>query len=140
GRRFADGANVLFDGVPLASPRTSRKGKVLLAEVNASLIASTGTHTIQASNPDGSMSPSETLTVAAQDPSLQIRLDGSAAQEDSGLIFIPTLLTDAFGNGANVLVWGRGTNVVTVNGGVQFEISEDLVNDPAEIPITLVAK
>src|SRR5262245_3026719 len=68
GRRFADGAQILFDGVPLASPRTSSKGKVLLSEVDASLIASPGTHTIQALNPDGSTSESGTLTVAAQDP------------------------------------------------------------------------
>ena len=140
GRRFVSGANVLFDGVALASPRISSKGKVLLAEVDASLIASPGVHTVQGVNPDGSSSPSATLTVAAQDPNLQIRLDGNAAQEDSGLIFLPTLLTDSFGNGSNVLVWGRGTTVTEVNGGVQFEIPEDMVNDPAKIPITLVAK
>lgn len=140
GRRFASGANVLFDGVALASPRISKNGKVLLAEVDASLIASPGTHTIQGVNPDGTSSPSATLTVGPQDPNLQIRLDGNAAQEDSGLVFLPTLLTDSFGNGSNVLVWGRGTVVTEVNGGVQIEIPEDLVNDPAEIPITLVAK
>src|SRR5215471_20212738 len=66
GRRFADGANVLFDGVALPSPRISRKGKVLLAEVDASLIASPGSHTVQAQNPDGSSTASLTLTVAAQ--------------------------------------------------------------------------
>ena len=140
GRRFASGANVLFDGVPLASPRISKKGKVLLAEVDASLIASPGTHTVQGVNPDGAASPSATLTVGPQDPNLQIRLDGNAVQEDSGLIFLPTLLTDSFGNGSNVLVWGRGTVVTEVKGGVQIEIPEDLVNDPASIPITLVAK
>src|SRR5436853_7431263 len=40
GRGFAKDANVLFDGVVLASPRVFNKGKLLLAEVNASLIAS----------------------------------------------------------------------------------------------------
>ena len=140
GRRFVDGANVLFDGVALASPRISRKGKVLLAEVDASLIASPGTHTVQGVNPDGTTSPSATLTVGPQDPNLQIRLDGNSVQEDSGLIFLPTLLTDSFGNGSNVLVWGRGTTVTEVNGGVQIEIPEDFVDDSAEIPITLVAK
>jgi sugar lactone lactonase YvrE len=140
GRGFASGANVLFDGVALPSPRISKKGKVLLAEVVASLIASPGTHTVQGVNPDGTASPSATLTVGPQDPNLQIRLDGNAVQEDSGLIFLPTLLTDSFGNGSNVLVWGRGTTVTEVNGGVQIEIPEDFVDDPAEIPITLVAK
>ena len=33
GRHFASGANVLFDGIPLPSPRVSTKGRVLLAEV-----------------------------------------------------------------------------------------------------------
>ena len=140
GRRFESGANVLFDGVPLASPRTSKNGKVLLAEVDASLVASPGTHTVQGVNPDGSASPTATLTVGPQDPELRIVLDGSAVQEDSGLIFLPTLLTDSFRSGSSVLVWGRKTAVTEVNRGIQIEIPDDLVNDPAAIPITLVAK
>src|SRR5215212_8717884 len=43
GRNFVEGAQVLLDGVPLASPRLSgKKGKVLLAEVPASVVASPG--------------------------------------------------------------------------------------------------
>lgn len=140
GSGFARGANVLFDGVRLASPRvTSKKGRVLLAEVNASLIASPGTHTVQVVNPDGTTSPSGTLTVKAQDPNLQIRLDGNAAQEDSGFTFLPTVLADSLGKGS-ILVWGRGTATTEVNGGFQIEIPNDFVNDPAEIPITLEDK
>jgi sugar lactone lactonase YvrE len=140
GRRFVAGANVLFDGVPLALPRVSRNGKLLLAEVDASLVAAPGEHTIQGVNPDGSGTPTATLTVGPQDPTLQIILDGNAVQEDSGLIFLPTLRTESFGNGASVLVWGRSTTVTEVPLGVRIEIPEDLVNDPASIPITLVAK
>ena len=140
GRRFASGANVLFDGVPLASPRISKNGKVLLAEVDASLVASPGTHTVQGVNPDGSATTMLTLTVGPQDPDLQIVLDGNAVEEDSGLIFLPTLLTDSFGKGSEVLVWGRSAVTTEVNGGVQIQIPEDLVNDPAAIPITLVDK
>ncbi|MFY9555076.1 MAG: SMP-30/gluconolactonase/LRE family protein [Blastocatellia bacterium] len=140
GRRFASGANILFDGVALASPRISRKGKVLLAEVNASLIASPGTHTIQAVNPDGAASPVATFTVKAQDPDLQIRLDGSAVQEDSGLTFLPTVVTDSFAKGSGILVWGRGTTVTEDRAGVVIEIPDDFVNDPASIPITLIDK
>ncbi|MEK6289138.1 MAG: SMP-30/gluconolactonase/LRE family protein [Acidobacteriota bacterium] len=139
GRRFVSGANVLFDGVALASPRVSKKGKVLLAEVDASLIASPGTHTVQALNPDGTTSPTATLTVKAQDPNLQIRLDGNAAEEDSGLIFLPTVLAESLEKGG-ILVWGRGTATTEVPNGFQIEISEDFVNDPAAIPITLVDK
>jgi sugar lactone lactonase YvrE len=140
GKGFVSGANILFDGVPLASPRVSaKKGRILLAEVDASLIASPGTHTVQAINPDGLTSSSGTLTVKAQDPNLQIRLDGNAVEEDSGQTFLPTILTDSLGKGA-ILVWGRGTTTTAVNGGFQIEISEDFVNDPAEIPITLEDK
>lgn len=139
GRHFASGANVLFDGVALPSPRISTKGRVLLAEVSASLIASPGTHTVQAINPDGVTSAEGTLTVKAQDPDLQIRLDGNAAQEDSGLIFLPTIVLDSLGKG-DILVWGKSAVTTEVAGGVQIEIPGDLVNDPAEIPITLQDK
>lgn len=140
GRRFASGANVLFDGVPLASPRVSKNGKLLFAEVDASLVVSPGAHTIQGVNPDGSATAMETLTVGPEDPNLRIVLDGNAVQEDSGLIFLPTLRTESFGKGSEVLVWGRSVVVTEVNGGVQIEIPENLVNDPASIPITLVDK
>lgn len=137
GNGFADGANILFDGVALASPRISTKHRVLLAEVDASLIASPGTHSVQAMNPDGMTSATETLTVQAQDPTLMIRLDGNSAQEDSGFTFIPTILTTSFGTKTDILVWGRGVTATETGGGADIEISGDLVNDPAEIPITL---
>jgi sugar lactone lactonase YvrE len=137
GKNFADGSNILFDGVALASPRTSGKRRVLLAEVDASLIASPGTHTVQAVNPDGTTSTTETFTVQAQDPALMIRLDGNAAQEDSGFTFLPTLLTDSFTAKSEVLVWGKAVTATATGGGVDIEIPSDLVNDPAEIPITL---
>ena len=140
GKRFASDADVLFDGVPLASPRMSRNGKVLLAEVDASLIASPGSHTIQGVNPDGSGTATATLTVGPQDPDLQIRLEQSAVQEDAGVIFLPTIRTDSFKNGTDVLVWGRDGKPTEIPGGVQIEIPEDLVNDPANIPITLIDK
>lgn len=139
GFHFASGANVLFDGIALPSPRSRPKGKVLLAEVSASLIAAPGTHTVQAINPDGMTSAMGTLTVKAQDPDLQIRLDGASAQEDSGLIFLPTIVTDSLGKG-DILVWGKSAVTTEVPGGFRIEIPEDLVNDPAEIPITLQAK
>lgn len=139
GRHFASGAKLLFDGVALPSPRISTKGRVLLAEVSASLIASPGNHTVQAINPDGMTSAVGTLTVKAQDPDLRIRLDGNAAQEDSGLIFLPTIVLDTLGKG-DILVWGKNAVTTEVSGGVQIEIAADLVNDPAEIPITFQDK
>jgi sugar lactone lactonase YvrE len=141
GSGFVSGANILFDGVPLASPRVSaKKGRILLAEVDASLIASPGTHTVQGVNPDGMTSTSGTLTVMAQDPDLQIRLDGNAVEEDSGQTFLPTVLTDFSSAKGAILVWGRGTTMTAVSGGFQIEINADFVNDPGEIPITLQDK
>jgi sugar lactone lactonase YvrE len=140
GRGFASGANALFDGVPLASPRVNPKGRLLLAEVDASLVSTPGTHTVTVSNPDGSISEALTFTVGPQDPDLSITLSGNAVQEDSGLIFFPTLLTDSFRESSEILVWGRAVTAVEVRGGVQIEIPEGFVDDPAEIPITLVDK
>lgn len=141
GSGFASDANVLFDGVALASPRvTTKKGRLLLAEVDASLVAAPGTHTVQAVNPDGAASAAETLTVQAKDPDLSIRLDGNAAQEDAGFIFLPRIVTDSFSNKSDILVWGRATTTTEVSRGIQIEISDELANDPAEIPITLSDK
>lgn len=137
GNGFAEGANILFDGAPLPSPRNSSKHRVLLAEVDASLIAAPGTHSIQAMNPDGTTSEAETLTVQDQDPNLVIRLDGNSAQEDSGFVFLPTLLTDSFNEKSDVLFWGKPVEAAETIGGVDIAIPTELVNDPAEIPITL---
>jgi sugar lactone lactonase YvrE len=140
GRGFTSDANVLFDGVALPSARVFRKGRLLLAEVNSSLIASPATHTIQAMNSDGTTSAAQTLTVQAQDPDLTIRLDGNAAQEGQGVILLPTILTDSLSKGADILVWGRGTTVTPSNVGADIEISDNLTDNPAEIPITLEDK
>lgn len=140
GRGFAKDANVLFDGVALALPRVFSKGKLLLAEVNASLIASPGTHTVRAANPDGMTSAAETLTVQAKDPNLTIQLDGNAAQEGTGLVLLPTILTDAFAKGSEILVWGKGSTVTDSKFGVDIEISDTFTENPAEIPITLQDK
>jgi len=88
-------------------------------------------------NPDGTTSAAETLTVQAQDPNLTIRLDGNAAQEDSGFTFVPTILTNSFSAKTDILFWGRGVVATETGGGADIEIPTDLVNDPAEIPITL---
>ena len=137
GRGFVSGSNILFDGVALASPRTNPKGKLLLAEVDASLIAAPGEHSIQVLNPDGMTSDTETLTVQEKDPDLTIRLDGNAIQEDVGLSATPTVATESFGSGSDILVWGRSVPNLENPDGVFIQISDDLLNDPAEIPVTL---
>lgn len=138
GKKFEEGAQVLFDGVALGTSRMSSKGKLLLADVDASLVAAPGTHAVQGMNPDGAITGTETLTVVQQDPNLAIRLDGNAAQEDSGLIFLPRLRTEDFSQSSKVLVWGKVVTATALAGNrVEITIPEGFVNDPASIPITL---
>src|SRR5262245_54260729 len=82
GRNFAAGAKVVLDGVPLASSRINATNRVLLAEVDASVVAAPGTHTVTALNSDGMTSASQTLTVVAPEQGLRMRLQGNAVEED----------------------------------------------------------
>lgn len=137
GNGFADGANILFDGVALAKPRNSNKRKVLLAEVDASLVASAGTHSIRAMNPDGTTSDAETFTVQNQDPNLVIRVDGNAIEEN-GAFFAPTVLTNSFTKDSDdILFWGKPVDTVETHGGVDIDLPTELLNNSAEITITL---
>ncbi len=138
GKRFEEGAQVLFDGVALATSRISSKGKLLLADVDESLIAAPGTHTVQGMNPDGATTGTGTLTVVQQDPNRAIRLDGNAAQEDAGLIFFPRLRTEDFNQDSKVLVWGKSVAATQIGRDrVVIKIPPAFVNDAASIPITL---
>jgi sugar lactone lactonase YvrE len=139
GRDFAQGADILFDGVALPSPRVTPKGKQILAEVDSSLVAAPGTHTIQARNPDGTASAAATLTVVEQDPDVIIRLPQNSVQEDTGFIFLPEIRGQGFDEDAVVLVWRREapTEIISSSRAV-VEIDEDLTTEPARIPITLV--
>src|ERR1044072_644687 len=136
GKNFAAGAKILFDGVPLASSRISKNGKVLLAEVDASAVASPGTHTAQAVNPAGMASATLTVTVVPTDPDLTIRLPENSAQEDSGLIFIPFVTGTGLSDVEKVFVWGKSTIFEIANDRrIQIQIPEGLVDDPARIPV-----
>ena len=136
GKNFESGAKVLFDGVALGSSRIANKGKVLLAEVDASLVASTGTHTVAAINPGGAATASLTLNVVARDPNLIIRLPFTSAQEDSGLVFLPFVTGEGLDNLDKVFVWSRSVDfAVTSDNRIQIQIPEGLVNEPASIPV-----
>jgi sugar lactone lactonase YvrE len=137
GRSFESGAKVLFDGVALDSSRVTKKGKVLLAEVDASAVANPGTHTVAAVNPGGLTTAPLTLSVVARDPSLIIRLPFTSAQEDSGLIFLPFVTGEGLDNLDKVFVWGKSVLFeVSSDNRIQIQIPALLVNDPARIPIT----
>src|SRR5215831_12662837 len=53
GSGFDPKAQVILDGNALASSRVIRKGKIILAEVDASFVATAGSHTLAVRNPDG---------------------------------------------------------------------------------------
>ncbi|MEK6299327.1 MAG: SMP-30/gluconolactonase/LRE family protein [Acidobacteriota bacterium] len=137
GKKFEEGAQILLDGVALSSSRRV-SGKILLADVDASVVAAPGTHSVQGMNPGGSTTEAATLTVVPKDPNQNIQLEGNAAPEDSGFIFLPRLKTDDFDEGSKVFVWGKSVPVTPISGGrLEIEIPAGFVDDPASIPITL---
>jgi len=137
GSNFAQDAKVLLDGVPLESSRANKKGRVLLAEVEASVIANVGTHTVQAMNPGGAATTPLTLTVVQPDDDLQLSLQGNAAQEDIGQDLLVQARGNDFGENTKVLIWGRTqavTNVVNESTLV-FEFPAKFLAEPGRIPI-----
>ncbi|HWO00225.1 MAG TPA: SMP-30/gluconolactonase/LRE family protein [Blastocatellia bacterium] len=138
GKNFAPGAQILFDGVALESPRVNPKGKLLLADVDASLAAVPGTHTVQAMNPDGGTTATATLTVVPADSDTTIQLESNAAQEDSGFIFLPNLKTPDSGEVSKAFVWGKSVPFTEVSGErIQIEIPQEFGDEPASIPINV---
>lgn len=136
GRGFAEGAKVLFDGVALASSRISKKGKFLLAEVDASAVATPGSHTVRAVNPDGLMTEAQTLTVLARDPDLNIRLPQNSVQEDSGVIFLPFVEGQGLDDVEKVFVWGKSAEFqIGDDETIQIRIPAGMVDDPARVPV-----
>ncbi len=138
GRNFEEGANILFDGVALPSPRVTRNGKLLFAEVPASLVATVGTHSIQAVNPGGAASETFTLTVVAKSPEVTIRLRGVATQEDPGTALITSFRGEGLRDNFKVFVWHRSVLAERVSDDeIRFLIPESFLNEPARIPVTL---
>src|ERR1044071_9084195 len=138
GKNFAEGSKILLDGVPLASSRVAKNGKLLLAEVDASVVANVGEHSVQAMSPDGTTTETLTLSVRPTDPDLIIRLPQNSVQEDSGVIFLPFVTGEGLSDTDKVFVWGKSTDFqVTDDRTIQIRIPAGMVNEPARIPITL---
>lgn len=138
GRNFEEGANVLFDGVPLASPRATRNGRLIFAEVAASLVAVPGTHSIQVQNPDGGTSESFTLTVVEKAPEVTIRLRGVATEEDPGSGLVTSFRGEGLRDNFKVFVWHRSVVAQRVSDDeIRFVIPQSFLNEPARIPVTL---
>jgi sugar lactone lactonase YvrE len=137
GSGFDSGANILFDGAPLPLPRVFRKGRAIYAELAASAIATPGTHTVQIKNSDGQTSTTSTFTVVDRDPDLRMQLGGNAVQEEVG----SDLQFDVTGEGYNEnsvgVTWGFDAVLTTFVSSEKLtvQISDDLMNEPARIPI-----
>jgi DNA-binding beta-propeller fold protein YncE len=137
GQNFVDGAKVLLDGIALGSPRVDTKGKVLLAEVDAAIIASPGTHAVQAINPDGQATATLTLKVVAKDPELDIRLGGTSVEEDFQSDVTIDISGSGFDSTSTALVWGLEPekNEFFPPDTLKVQIAQRLLKDPARIPI-----
>jgi sugar lactone lactonase YvrE len=136
GKGFATGAQVLLDGVPLASSRVSTKGKLLFAEVDASILVSPGDHTVQARNPDGTTSASQTLSVVAADSRLRFQLEGNAAQEDLGFAFSVDVRGEGFNENTQAVIWGMSVDTTFVSEErLRIVLPEKFTRDAARIPI-----
>jgi sugar lactone lactonase YvrE len=137
GKDFVAGAQVLVNGAPLASSRVNFNGRILLAEIDESLVAAPGTHTITAMNPDGQTSANVTLTVVDPDPELDIQLFGNAIEEDFPADQATDILGEGFQTRSTALFWGVEspmTNFISDN-AIEFVIPAALLEEPARIPV-----
>src|SRR5215831_3937257 len=137
GTGFDPKAQVVLDGNALPSSRVTRKGKIILAEVDAATVAAPGSHTLQVRNPDGGITDSATLPVVAPDPGLPIRLGGNAAQEGQPTDLAIDVTGQGFTADSFVAVWGSAagtTNFVSAS-DLQTSLPQDFLANHARIPI-----
>jgi len=137
GRRFDAGARVLLDGEPLDSSRISRNGRALLAEIDASVVADPGTHTIQAINSDNQTTVTKMLEVVAPDPELTLLLEGNAAEEDQPAALQFPIRGEGFRENSRILVWGKNSGNATFINEMRMiaVMPQSFTVAPARIPI-----
>jgi sugar lactone lactonase YvrE len=127
----------LLDGTPLPSPRVFRKGRTILAELEASKIATAGTHTVQIRNPDGQTSATATFTVVNREPILRMQLGGNAVQEEVGTNLEFEITGEGFDETSTAVIWGFDAVVTTFVNSEKLivQIDGDLLEEPATIPV-----
>ncbi len=137
GNSFQDGAQILFDGTPLPSPRVFRKGRTILAELAAAAIATAGTHTVQIRNPDGQTSATATFTVVNREPTLRIQLGGNAVQEEVGTNLEFDITGEGFDETSTAVIWGFDAVITTFVNSEKLTVQIDggLLEEPATIPV-----
>ncbi|MFL6274050.1 MAG: IPT/TIG domain-containing protein [Blastocatellia bacterium] len=140
GRGFVDGSVIVLDGQPLASSRVVSK-KVIVAEVDASVVAAPGTHSFFVRNPDGQSSQTATLTVVDPNTDFFIRLPINSVQEGANGVIAPFLTGQGLDKVVKVFVGGKSVNFDTISDTrLQFLVPQKFNNVPARIPINVVNK
>ncbi|GEM_PF-986512 len=143
GKRFVQGAKVRLDGVDLDSSRVAKDGKAILAEIDPSVVAAPGTHTIEAVNPDGMISGTETLTVVDPDPELVLQLDASnAAEEDQQFPLVFPISGEGFSKRSKALIWGKASpeTIFISDTDLDAVFGAGFTEHPARVPIMIANK
>jgi sugar lactone lactonase YvrE len=139
GKKFVTGAQLLFDGAPLAGSRVTPNGKLALAEIDSSIVEAVGSHTVQLVNPGGAASAIFTLEVVAPDPDLRMRLGGNAAQEDLGQNFQFLVTGEDFNENSEAVIWGSTESPTTFVSDTELivEFPAEFGTEPARVPIMI---
>jgi hypothetical protein len=141
GRKFREGARVLFDGKVLESSRLADGKELVFAEIDSSLIAVAGVHTVQVLNPDGLVTERRTLSVVEPDPDLRIRLEGDAVEERQNSDLLVDLTGEELKRASKVYVAGvRAYTDFVSDGRLRFIIPANLLVAAAYLPVTAINK
>ena len=140
GEDFINGARVLLDGARLESSRITSGGTIALAEIDSSLIAVSGEHSVQVVNPNGSASEKGSFSVVDPDPELRIRLSDNAVDEATGVDLALEITGEGFtSKSSKVLVGGtqREKEFISEN-RISFTVPSSLTDDAAYLPVFIV--
>jgi sugar lactone lactonase YvrE len=142
GTRFEAGTQVVLDGTPLPNTTvtdfTARNfGRELLVDIDSSIVANPGTHTVSALNPDGGATPTIDLTVIEPDPDVFIRLGGNSTDTDPGQPLQISIFGQGFTPLSTGLFWGHRSPLTTFqdDSDLTMELQERFLGQPARIPI-----
>jgi sugar lactone lactonase YvrE len=142
GRFFQVGAVIEVDGVALPNTTLIKLGAgdlshTAYADVDASVVASPGSHTVDVLNPDGNRTHQLVLTVLAPDPTLFIRLAENTVQADPGSQFPLNVTGQGFEENSAALIWGRPVVGTIFNnpGFLTVLLPEKDLGQQARIPI-----
>ncbi len=138
GRGFSSDAKILLDGNVLPTSRVvDKKGRLALAEVDASVVAGVGNHQVKLVNGDGQSSQTFPLNVIQKDPNLRMHLGGNASEEGHGTDLLFPIDGEGFNEDSRVITWGFEATATTLqnDGSLLAQIDAGLTDYAARIPI-----